>query len=419
MMRWQCGKLAARPALVTLLFCASVLDAGEIRLSLENAVRLAMERNLDLRAKREEVGLAEARMIQANLPLRHNPELEGDILNRRLKKPEEGFNKNLPGGGISLSQEFEIGGQPRHRREGAQKNLQKVRHEVNDFERNLRFRISEIFLKLLSAQARIAQAEQTVELRSRLHEATKTRVALGDIPEIQLVLSEFELNRAKSDLISLQREREEILSRLRTDLALEENEKVEVIGDLTPQPVMVALDHLLKAALEKRPDLAASESEKKVTEAEELLTRAERIPNVKFGVFYEKDEKDNIVGGRFSIPIPLFDRKQGELREALVRKTIAGINYLNLRQSTEKGIRSAYEKLTLSARDLSLYPEGTLKKFDDSLEVYLRAYKEGAIDLAEVILFQNQVIEARLKVIEALTNHNLSLAELKFQAGIE
>jgi hypothetical protein len=34
-------------------------------------------------------------------------------------------------------------------------------------------------------------------------------------------------------------------------------------------------------------------------------------------------------------------------------------------------------------------------------------------------VFQNQVIEARLKFIDTLTVYNLSLAELKFQAGIE
>jgi len=34
-------------------------------------------------------------------------------------------------------------------------------------------------------------------------------------------------------------------------------------------------------------------------------------------------------------------------------------------------------------------------------------------------VFQNQVVEARQKYIDALTNFNLALAELKYQAGIE
>ena len=393
--------------------------AEDIKLDLETAVKLGLERNLEFKAKREELGIAEGRVIRSNLFLQNNPELEGEVANKRLRKPEEGFNKNLLQGGASLSQEFEIGGQPGYRREAAQRNLHKVRFEISDFERALRFRITELFLKLLNNKAKLKQAEQIANLRSQLYEASKTRLALGDIPGVQLVIAEFELNRAKSEIISLEREYEDLLARLRTDLVLEKDERIEPVGDLTRTPLAASPDELLKSALERRPDLAALDQEKKVTEAEELLTRAERIPNIKFGVFYERDDKDNILGGRISIPIPFFDRKQAELREALSRKSIANLNYLHRRQALEKEVRAAFARFRLAERDLSYYPEGAMRRFDESLELYQRAYQERAVDLADVILFQNQVIEARTKFIEALTNYHLSLAEVKFQAGIE
>src|SRR5712692_1227077 len=314
-----------------------------VQLDLETAIRLALEQNLELKAKREELGIAEGRSIRANLFLQSNPELEGDVGNFKVTKGEPAFARNQTNYGFSLSQEFEIGGQPRYRREAAQRNFEKVRFEVSDLERILRFRVSELFLKLLNAQAKIKQAEQIVDFRSRLYEASKARLTLGDIPEVQVTVAEFELNKAKSDLISFQREYQELLSRLKTELALE---RVELVRDLTRQPFPFSFDELLKSALEKRPDLAAFDQEKKVTEAEELLTRAERIPNVKLGVFYDREKQEGgyIAGGRISIPIPLWDRKQAELREALARKSIANINHLNLRQSIEKGVKGAYER---------------------------------------------------------------------------
>ena len=401
-----------------LLQSLPAISAQEITLTLDSAVKLAIEQNLALKAKREELGIAEGRLIRANLFLQHNPELEGDVSNRRLEKPSEGSNRNVPQGGVTFSQEFEVAGQPQHRREAANRNLEKVKLEISDFERTLRFRVAEIFLKLSNVQEKIRQAELIVALRSRLYEASKTRLALGDIPGVQLTLSEFELNRSKSDLITLQREFEELLSRLRSELVVEQDEKVTVVSSLPRQPFPLSLDELLKAA-EKRKDLAAFDQDRKVADAEELLIRAERIPNIKIGAFYEKDDKDNIVGGKISIPLPFFDRKQGERREALARKSIANINYLNLRQSAVIALRAAYEKFRLSERELALYPEETMKRFNDSLDLYQRAYQESAIDLTDAIVFQNQVIEARTKFIDALTNYNLSLAELKFQAGIE
>lgn len=418
------SRLIAIGALSLLTACfvlslGSTLAAEMEKLDLEASIKLALERNLELKSKKEGLGIAEGRLIRSNLFLQHNPELEGDVSNRRLKKPEEGFNKNLPQGGVTLSQEFEIGGQPRYRHAAARGSLEKAEFEIGDFERALRFRVTELFLKLLNSEAKIEQAERIVDLRNRLYEASKTRLSLGDIPEVQVVLSEFELKRARSDLFGLQREREELISRLKTELALENDSRIEIQGELGRTASSFSLPELLKSAIKRRPDLAASGRERKVAEAEEQLTRAERIPNVKFGVFYEKDDKDNIVGGKISIPLPFFDRKQGELREALARKSIADLNYLNRRQAVEREIRAAYNKFKLAERDVGLYPEDSLKTFDENLELNQRAYQEGQIDLSEAILLQNQVIEARQKFIDVLTNYNLSLAELKFQAGIE
>jgi len=404
-----------------LLIFSSALAAEGIKPDLETAVKLALEQNLELKAKREELGIAEGRLIRANLFLQSNPELESEVGNFRVTQGEPEFGKSQTNYGFSLSQEFEIGGQPTYRRQAAQRNIEKAKLGIGDLERILRFRITEIFLKLLNLQAKVRQAEQVVSLRSRLYEASKTRLALGDIPEVQLILSEFELNKAKSDLISFQREYEELLSRLKSELALEKDQGLELIGEPSRPPLRASLDELLKTALEERPDLAAFDQERKIAEAEGLLTRADRVPNIKLGAFYnrEKQEGGFIAGGRLSIALPFFDRKQAELREALARKRIAHIHYLDAHQSIEKAVRGAYEKFRLSERDLSLYPEGAMKRFDESMELYQRAYQERQIDLSEAILFLNQVIEARLKFIDTLTNYSLSLAELKLQAGIE
>src|SRR4030095_3121899 len=230
------------------VFLTSAFGAEPMRLNLEQAIQAALERNLELKAKKEELGVAEGRVIRADLFLQSNPELGGDVGNFKVTRGEPAFAKNQTNYGFSLNQEFEIGGQPRYRREAAQRNLEKVNFEVSDLERVIRFRISEFFLKLLNAQAKIKQAEQIVNFRSRLYEASKTRLSLGDIPEVQVIVAEFERNKAKSDLISFQREYEELLSRLRTELALE---RVDVVGDLTRQTSPLSFDELLKSALEK------------------------------------------------------------------------------------------------------------------------------------------------------------------------
>jgi hypothetical protein len=86
-----------------LLQSSLAIAAQEIKLDLPTAVKIALERNLELKAKSEELGIAEGRVIKSNLFLQNNPELEADMANKHLKKPEEGFNKIFSSQGIPLS----------------------------------------------------------------------------------------------------------------------------------------------------------------------------------------------------------------------------------------------------------------------------------------------------------------------------
>src|SRR4030095_16567099 len=135
---------------VLFLVVAPTFGAETTRLNLEQVVQIALERNLELKAKREELGIAEGKVIRANLFLQHNPELEGEAGNFKVTRGEPAFARNQTNFGFGLSQELEIGGQPTYRREAAQGNLEKVKLEIGDFERTLRYRITELFLKLLN-----------------------------------------------------------------------------------------------------------------------------------------------------------------------------------------------------------------------------------------------------------------------------
>src|SRR4030095_13207139 len=127
---------------VLFLVVAPTFGAEIMRLNLEQVVQIALERNLELKAKREELGIAEGKVIRANLSLQHNPELEGEAGNFKGTRGEPAFARNQTNFAFRLSQELEIGGQSTYRREAAQRNLEKVKLEIGECERTLRFHIT-------------------------------------------------------------------------------------------------------------------------------------------------------------------------------------------------------------------------------------------------------------------------------------
>ena len=54
----------------------SAVKAQEIKLDLPTAIKIALERNLERKAKSEELGIAEGRVIKSNLLIQFNPELD-------------------------------------------------------------------------------------------------------------------------------------------------------------------------------------------------------------------------------------------------------------------------------------------------------------------------------------------------------
>ena len=405
---------------VFLLFYSPTIAAEGMKLDLEKAIKLALEQNLELKAKEAELGLAKGQITKANLFLQHNPELDVDLAHRGAKKKEEGERRYHTDVEVKLSQEIEIGGQSTYRREAAQKELEKATWELRETGQQVRFRVKSLFFTLLTLQEKMERGKATVGLLDRLLDAAKNRVRVGDAPEMILAQAEFELSRAKSDILGLKREYVSNLAELRVVLSLPPEQEVTLEGRLKKKVSLPDLKALLESALRNRPDLAVRDAERQVAEAEVNLTRSERIPNPEFSVFYSREEGNfNIFGGGVSIPLPFFDRKQGELEQALARKSIADIEYRNLRQTVEKNLRSAWERYRISEAEIDLFGENVLGKFRENLELTQRAYEEGQIEIFEAITAQDRLIEAQVRYFDVLLAFHLARAELEREAALE
>ncbi len=405
---------------IFLPFLTATFGAEGIKLDLPAAIKLALEQNLELKAKEAELGVVQGKVAKADLLLQQNPELEGDVADRRAKERAEGERRHHTDVGIRLSQEVEIGGQSGYRRLAARKELEKASWELKDSELQLRFRVKTLFFNLLALREKMERAKAVVDLRNRLHQVGQKRVQIGDAPAMILAQTEFELSRAKSELLGLQREYRRNLTELRVLLNLPADQEVVLEGDLKKNGTLSDLKDLLESALRNRPDLASRAAEREAAEAEANLTRSERIPNVKFSVFYRREEGNfNIAGGGISIPLPFFDRKQGELQQALARKSAADIQYRNLHQTIEKNLDSAWDRFRSSEAEIDLFGENVLEKFRENLELTQRAYEERQIEIFEAITAQDRLIEAQIRYLDALLGYHAVRAELEREAALE
>ena len=418
------GAILAVAAYPTGAFAAD----GDVRansLQVAEAVAEALERNPNLLAAREELGVAQAQLAKAKYPNAFNPELGGAAANRRF---DGGGSEVQPSAELSL--EVEVAGQRGKRIDAAKRNLEHVQADVDDASRLLREQVQQAFYRALYARERQRLATEVEELTRRVSDASEARFRAGEVPKMEPNISRIRLSQGRRDLLTAEREYADTLREVERLLGREPRGTLVLDGDLRlDADVALEADGLLKRALRERPDLRAQTAEVARVEAEQALTRRLAFPNVTFSAFYEEEAeadggRDRIVGGGLTIPLPLFDRQQAELASLAAHRSQAQHQRhaatLAVRGEVEDAVR-AYRTALESAR---VYEADALDLIDENFRFMEASYREGKIGLLEMTVVQNDLIEARASYLESLSDYWLSRFALEraiggspFQAG--
>ncbi|MDO8724082.1 MAG: TolC family protein, partial [Syntrophales bacterium] len=140
-------------------------------------------------------------------------------------------------------------------------------------------------------------------------------------------------------------------------------------------------------------------------------------PNITLSGFYDRDERRNAVGIEMSIPLPLFDRKQAEKKEAYAKAEGAKIRLAGLKKAIDREVEQAFSDLSTAIEELSLFKKEIIAKAVENLNLLNLAFKEGKIGFFEVRFAQKDTIEAQFAYIEAQTRAQLALNAIEKTIG--
>jgi len=209
------------------------------------------------------------------------------------------------------------------------------------------------------------------------------------------------------------------------------NEEARFSGSLEGKPLLKSLEELKGVALARRPDLKALEAERARSDAEIDLARAERIPNVTAGLGYQREntaidvagsevkDRDNLIGVKLSIPIPLFDRNQAGIREAQARKGSAENRHAFVRLTAEREVEAAYARLATAEKSLTIYAKNIIPQLEENLKMVQEAYRLGEVGILTVIEEQKKFFEVNDGYLAALYNRQTALARLEAAVGAD
>lgn len=418
------GALLLVPGIVCILSSSTLFAAPE-KLALPQAIEISLRNNGDLRSFREEKGIRDAGKVRAGLFPNPTLELEGSTGALTGSSAENSL-------ALGVSQEFILAGKRGKRLEIAERELDMYHWQLTDRERLLREDVQMAFYDVVLTEQRITMSDRAIALNRQLLDVTKERLTAGDIPELEMNLVKVELARSKTARIDLEISLNQKQSKLWTLMGLPPGESPSFAGEFETRIGMTKnLLDLKQLAHGNRPDLKALEAEKNRGEADLTLAKADGIPNLTAGLVLKRDTTSMEVGGlegkdtaysvglKLSMPIPLFDRNQAGVQEALAKKSSTESRLMAAFRNAEREVDTAYVSLLNAEKVLSLYKSNIIPQLEENLRLTQEAYRLGEVGILAVIQEQKKFFEVSDSYLTALHDRQAALVKLESAVALD
>ena len=385
------------------------------------AAFLTLQRNPELAAFGKEMRALEGATLQAGL--RPNPELSVNVENIGNVQPLTGDINSTKAVAqevvqqittIRIYQLVELGGKRAARVNAASLGevLAGQDYEIRRVE--LIARVANIFTEVLAGQERLRLAEESEQLAQRVISAVAKRVQAGKAPPIEETRAGVASSTTRIELEQARRDLAGARKRLTLLWGNSSPQFSKALGNLESSVTLPDFEALTERVLASPMALRAM---KNIEQRKALLDveQTRRIPNitVQAGVVHHAQLGGNTAVAAMILPLPLFDRNQGNIQQAHQRvdKAIDEQAAIELRLKTD--LTQAYEALAAAQRETGILRDEILPSARSAFDVTNKGYEFGKFGFLEVLdaqrtLFQNQILYVR-----ALANYQRLINEIE------
>lgn len=393
--------------------------SGPVKITLDEAIQLALQHNHNLLAQRTTIQQSEAEEITANL--RPNPTIFGDWDYLPIFSPSSWTGTYLHDSteaDLGISYLFERGQKRQHRLQAARDVTAQTRSLVADNERTLTFNIASQFVTVQLAESTLDLAEKDVKSFRQTVEIGQSSYNAGGISEDDFLKIKIQLLQFETDYQQALLARVQGLADLRNMLGFESvPADYDVAGPFEYQPLNASLEDLQMKAVENRPDLRAAQQGVTAATSQWELQKAIGKQDVTGQFNYSHVNAINAGSFFVSVPLPIFNRNQGEIARARYAITQSQEQEQVASQQVMTDVHDAYEILRENDQVVRLYLSGYLKAADDDRDISEYAYHRGGASLLDFLDAERSYRATQLGYRQALASYFTALEQLREAVG--
>ncbi len=384
---------------------AQTIGSPSGELTLAQAIAAALAGNPELRAGEFELRAAAGRVQQAGL--RPNPELALELENFAGSGVTSG--SDVLETTLSLSQIVELGGKRERRQQVAIYGREMLTAERRIRQLDVLAEVARRYLEVVLAQERLSLSQTAHDLAEGTHSVMAQRVKAARSPRAQH--SRAAVARARS---RLDRERaQQALKSARAQLAAlwgaDQARFTTAVADLYAMPAVEDFESLA-SAMARAPDLMSYVAERRLRQAELELAQARARPSLTLsaGVRRLEASDDTALVAGVSLPLPLFNRRQGQQTESRARIAQADAERSAALVKARATLFALHGELRVARDEVEVLQGEVIPQAEHTLEQIRSGFDRGRFSYLELSGAQQDLLDTLRAAIEAAgTVHRL------------
>lgn len=379
--------------------------AETITVDLSEATVLTLQANPDLAVAMRGREIESGQQLQA--ASRPNPTLSGQVQDLRSQ------NRVTT---IAISQKLETADKRDKRMVAAGAAFDIAEVDIHIAQAEISAKTYAAFYQVLAAQQAQKLAQELLEIATTTKDTTTKRVLAGKISPVEETKAKVAEASLKIDLANSNQQLAISKQRLASLWAKSEGQTdYVVVGELENLKELPKQSELM-AQLADSPRLKKAALAIQEKQAISNIELSKQTPDVTVSLGAQRNEE---LGGitqamiGLSIPIPVFDKNQGNLLSAKAREYQSIDEKTALENQLQTELKDAYSRRQLQVEASNMYKQDILQGAQSAYEAARKGFEYGKFSFLEVLDAQRTLFQAKMQFIQTLTMAHIAEADIQ------
>ncbi len=265
-------------------------------------------------------------------------------------------------------------------------------------------------------------AQRTAELSDRLVQigqegvrAAEQLLKAQEVSRVDLLQARIEADTAR---ITAEKARNRFLAawrNLAVIAGVPDMPPASLTGDLQDNLARLSWEEAVQKLVCENPVLA--EARAGVARAEATLARecAARVPNVDLeaSLQYDNATRDTIAGVQVGVPLPMFNRNQGNIRRAEAELAVARNEVQRVSLELQQRLAGSFEQYMNACTQVEKYANQILPNAQASLDLVVAGYRQGEFSYLTLLTAQRTFFQVNLSYLDALRDLRTASIEIE------